>query len=95
MLISKVTSGFVVQSFDTETRKFTDQRFVAGDDVKWEKENGDPINENEVHWKREVDEPYLPFDMIQPYWPSATKIEVVDNVEKFINRIDSSSTPNQ
>lgn len=68
MIINKITTGFVIQSFDTNTQKFTEQRFVAGDEVIWEKENGDSLNENEVHWKKEVDEPYLPFDMIQPVW---------------------------
>lgn len=58
MKIQKITYGFVVQTFDTETQKFTSQEFIAGDQVEWEDENGDPVEDQP--------DSYLEFEMIQP-----------------------------
>lgn len=54
----KITYGFVVQTFDDDG-KCTDQEFVAGEDVDFENEHGDYIDED----------PNLnfTFDMIQPH----------------------------
>ena len=52
MLLKKVTTGFVVQTFDTEKQKFVSQEFVAGDQCDYENEDGV--------------EDYLPYDMVQP-----------------------------
>lgn len=57
MIINKVTIGFVVQSFDTDTQSWVSQEFVAGDEVSYEDELGGPADEVG---------PYLPFDMVQP-----------------------------
>jgi hypothetical protein len=57
MLVKKITTGFVIQTFDTETRKFTGQEFVAGDQVDYE---------NEVGMLVKSFKEYLPFDMVQP-----------------------------
>jgi hypothetical protein len=57
MIVKKVTTGFVIQSFDTNTRKYTGQEFIAGDQVDYETETGHPI---------ESFSEYLPFDMVQP-----------------------------
>ena len=57
MIINKVTVGFVVQSFDTETQKWVSQEFFAGDDVSYEDKDGVPTD----HIRD-----YLPFDMVQP-----------------------------
>ena len=40
MLIKKITTGVLVQAFDTETRTFVSQEFVAGDRVDYEDEDG-------------------------------------------------------
>ena len=58
----KITVGFVVQTYSTKdgTHVCTGQEFVAGDQVDYEDENGEPI---------EVDvtkENYQPFNMEQP-----------------------------
>lgn len=58
MKIQKITNGFVIQVFDTETQKFTSQEFIGGDQVEWETENGRPVED-------QPDE-YLSFEMIQP-----------------------------
>ncbi len=64
MIINKVTTGFVVQEFDTTTRKFTKQEFVGSDDYVWEFQNGDCLMRSDDALI--ADEPYLPFDMVQP-----------------------------
>lgn len=62
MIVQKITTGFVVQTFDTEKRKFIGQEFVAGDQVELEV-NGESIDSSEVEG---LDETYLSFDMLQP-----------------------------
>lgn len=57
--ISKITYGFVIQTFDTKTNKCTKQEFVAGDQVDWEDGIGEPIEAN-------LDCEYQPFVMEQP-----------------------------
>jgi hypothetical protein len=64
MLVNKVTTGFVIQVFDTELKRFVSQEFVAGDDCQYEDGEGVPVCSEAL----EVDgkEAYLPFDMVQP-----------------------------
>jgi hypothetical protein len=57
MIVHKNTTGFVVQRFDTETRKFIDQEFVASDQVDYEDDSGNAVDT--------FDE-YLPFNMMPP-----------------------------
>ena len=56
MIKSKITSGFVIQNFNTETKEFVSQEFFAGE-CDFENENGGPTT---------AFEEYLPFDMVQP-----------------------------
>lgn len=56
-IVKKITTGFVVQEYDTETGKFVSQDFVAGDQVDWEDEDGNAIPEEDA---------YLSFEMVQP-----------------------------
>lgn len=57
MIVNKITTGFVIQKFDTETRQFVSQEFIAGDEVDVENEHGEPA---------ESFDEYLPFEMKQP-----------------------------
>lgn len=72
MIIHKVITGFVVQKFDTETRKFIDQEFIGSDDRDWETAEGDSLNLAKepgatlVYGLGGVDEPYLNMEMVQP-----------------------------
>ena len=59
MIIKKITTGFVIQEFDTETGLFVAQEFVAGDQVDYEDEEGEKVDSEGV-------DGYLPFDMVQP-----------------------------
>jgi hypothetical protein len=64
MLIEKVTHGYVVQRFDTETGQLVSQNFKASCDCDYEDTNGNPLDEGE-----DLDialNLYHPFDMIQP-----------------------------
>jgi hypothetical protein len=60
MIVNKITAGFVTQAFNTETNEFVSQEFISGDDVQYEDEFGEPVDDSEA------DENYLPFDMVQP-----------------------------
>ncbi len=76
MLINKITTGFVIQTFDTEKKQYTHQEFIASDQVDYEV--GGPEHDGEgipmSHLEMESfgfgpnanPEPYLPFDMLQP-----------------------------
>ena len=59
MIIQKITSGLVIQNFDTETNKFVDQNFVSDSESDWEDGAGNIIDAPK-------NDPYLPFDMVQP-----------------------------
>ena len=61
MIVKKITTGFVVQDFDTELGKFIGQEFVAGDDCQYEDALGNPVDPQLL----EVDgkEVYLLFTM--------------------------------
>ena len=60
MRVHKITTGFVIQVFDTKTGQCVEQSFVAGDDVQYEDQYGNPID-----W-REAQSAYQPFEMVQP-----------------------------
>ena len=64
MLINKITTGFVIQTFDTEKGRFISQEFVAGDFVEYEKKDGEPCEPS--LWEVDGKEVSLPFDMQQP-----------------------------
>ncbi len=71
MLINKITTGFVIQVFDTDTKKYVSQNFVAGDQVDYESTDGQtPIEDGDLEKYNfgpdAENEPYLPFDMLQP-----------------------------
>lgn len=68
MIINKVTLGFVSQRFDTETRRFIDQAFIAEDGSTWENEYGEELMPEDelIYGKGGVDEPTLNMEMVQP-----------------------------
>lgn len=59
MIINKITTGFVVQKFDTDTGRCISQEFIAGDQVEWENQEGSSIEEDDISL-------YFPLDMKQP-----------------------------
>lgn len=65
MIIQKITTGFVIQEFNTDTQKFVSQQFVAGDEVDYEVE-GSAINQVDFENKLVSHNGYLPFTMVQP-----------------------------
>ena len=63
MLINKVTTGFVVQVFDTDKRCFVSQSFVAGE-CAYEDRHGEPVEPSLLVVNGE--EAALAFEMVQP-----------------------------
>jgi hypothetical protein len=63
MLLNKVTTGFVIQTFDTEKNEYISQAFFAGDDSHIEYTDGTPANEDD---KQLLENNYLPFYMLDP-----------------------------
>jgi hypothetical protein len=60
MKVNKITPGFVIQVYDTDMGKCIEQSFIAGDQVDYEDQDGDPVD-----W-REQPEAYQPMEMVQP-----------------------------
>ncbi len=71
MFYDKITTGFVVQTFD-DKGNLHHQEFVAGDDVVWEKE-GQPIDANQLPLKGKE---YHPLDM-----GKITKLDIANQSE--------------
>lgn len=61
MIINKITTGIVIQQYDTEQGRFVGQEFWTGDKVWYECEDGS-THEN----IDEVVDDYLAFEMVQP-----------------------------
>lgn len=66
MLLKKITTGFVVQTYDMDKGAWIDQEFVAGDQCDYEV-NGEAVDGDHPFFsKDDGTEPYLPFEMVQP-----------------------------
>lgn len=49
--IRKITTGFVTQRWDSETGKFLGQDFTASDEVAYEDESGNAIDQTEPEYR--------------------------------------------
>ena len=69
MLVNKITTGFVSQTYDTVKGAWLDQNFVAGDQCDYEV-NGEAVDDDWFFTGHDLasgrTEPYLPFEMVQP-----------------------------
>jgi hypothetical protein len=65
MIVNKITTGFVIQKFDSDTKEFVSQEFIAGDQVDVEDEFGEPMS-SYIKECTDIDNHYLPFEMKQP-----------------------------
>ena len=63
MIVKKVIVGFVVQNFDTEKKDFVSQDFIASEEVTYEDEYGEAIDEFDFDGLTEAE---LHFEMKQP-----------------------------
>jgi len=72
MIINKIIVGFVVQKFDSVTKKALSQEFISGDDVSYESVDGGFIG-NTCSSIENL--PYLPLEMVQPEILSPMNIE--------------------
>jgi hypothetical protein len=64
MNLSKITTGFVVQKFDSDTGRCISQEFVAGEQVEWEDQKGNPIEDGQCGI--DLEGLYFPAEMKQP-----------------------------
>ena len=80
MIINKITTGFVVQVFDTDKNKFVKQYFIAGDQVAIEDLYGNKVEDIKL--------PYLQFNMVQPNHDKSRKlaISILEQVENLLDR---------
>lgn len=62
MIINKITTGYVIQTYNTDTGKCESQEFVAGDECEYETEDGDSFDVDDCEAELE----YQPYEMIQP-----------------------------
>lgn len=89
MIVKKITTGFVVQTYDTDLECCTHQEFVAGDQVDWEDEDGNTLlslsDSTQYVGDTDLDLedlPYQPFDMVQNlHYPKPPK----KKVHEYIN----------
>jgi hypothetical protein len=80
MRINKITTGLVIQTWDTDAKKWISQEFVAGDRVDYEKADGTPVDADDI-WP-DMAEPYLPFEMTPPeeVRPGAPRFYVLETI---------------
>lgn len=64
MILNKTTTGFVVQKFDSETGRCLSQEFVASNQVEWEDQKGNPIEDG--MYGIDLEGLYWPLEMKQP-----------------------------
>lgn len=64
MILNKITTGFVVQKFDSDTGRCLSQEFVAGDQVEWEDQAGNAVEDGQCGI--DLEGLYFPPDMKQP-----------------------------
>jgi hypothetical protein len=65
MMYSKITFGYVIQNYDSETGDCVEQQFVADERVERQDQNGQPIPEDQVGELANT-EKECSFDMVQP-----------------------------
>jgi hypothetical protein len=64
MILNKITIGYVIQSYDTDKRKFVSQEFIASDDTAYETADGDEINQKD--FEDRADDATLLIELKQP-----------------------------
>jgi hypothetical protein len=64
MIVRKITSGFVVQEFDSETGRCLSQEFIAGDQVECEDRQGNSLSDGD--FGIDMEGLYYPLEMKQP-----------------------------
>jgi len=62
MIINKITHGYVIQAYNTDTGKCESQEFVAGDECEYETADGDSFDIDASETELE----YQPYNMEQP-----------------------------
>lgn len=64
MILRKTTTGQVVQKFDSDTGRCLSQEFVAGNQVEWTDQQGNPIEDG--MYGIDTEGFYWPIELKQP-----------------------------
>lgn len=75
MIVKKITTGFVIQEYDTETGKWNSQEFIASDSTEWEDEEGNAVDVWALKTEENIEIPYLSFDMVPPAYMDDGEVE--------------------
>jgi hypothetical protein len=74
MIVNKITSGYVIQQYDTEKKQFIYQEFVAANSCDYENLNGEAVDVEEVGMANsDGSVPYFPYEMVQPSLDTTTQ----------------------
>ena len=91
MIVNKIISGFVVQTYDTDLKRFTEQHLVSEDGATWEDGYGEEI---ESPLLDNGEEPILNMELVQPVEPAtptplvakATNFSIGETVEVLVDQ---------
>jgi hypothetical protein len=64
MIVHKVTTGFVMQEFETDTGRCLSQQFIAEDEVEWADRQGNLVSDGD--FGIDLEGLYFPLEMKQP-----------------------------
>jgi len=86
MKINKITTGYVIQVFDTDSKQYISQEFAAGNPVEYESQTGEIVDPVE-NGMQDADgtEPYLPFNMIQPNSVESCRESIQEDLMAFFD----------
>jgi hypothetical protein len=86
MQIKKISEGYATQIFNTETKQWESQEFTACGQVDYEGETNNTIDPEENGMlDAEGDEPYLPFDMVQPNSIESCRESIQEDLMTFLD----------
>lgn len=77
MLINKITHGYVVQTYNTVTKEFVHQEFIANDEYECETTAGEAVDFDSFGIPPE--DLYLPYEMVQP--TAQQNVDTLDSIE--------------
>lgn len=87
MPIYKCTTGFVIQKFEDDGTPIN-QEFFANDQVEWEDETGDLLEEQDYSY-------YFPYEMVQPAIINTDLLRLVDAVTNVTQSAETGHPPDR
>lgn len=91
MKINKFTSGFVIQTFDTDKNNWVSQEFISDDSsYDYETENGESVDP-EVVMGESQEEPYLSYEMRQPRQLESIREQIQEDLMTYLDYLPDDS----